>query len=121
MKIILADDHPEVLKIVAKLLRRVGHEVYETKDGQEALDLQFSIHADLLITDMIMPRKNGLETILAFKSQFPGVKVIATSAGGKIQGDDTLEVAKGAGADAIFAKSGAIQDLLKIIAEFERR
>jgi CheY-like chemotaxis protein len=120
VKILLADDNPIVRTLLARILRTAGHDILEASDGLEATQIQAATPADILITDMLMPRKNGVETILHFKVHHPKVMVIATSGGGRIDGRPTLDAALGAGADAVFPKGGRIELLFQLIRKAQR-
>jgi CheY-like chemotaxis protein len=116
--IILAEDHPDFRKVLADLLTQSGHDVHQAADGEEALQLQASVKADVLITDIVMPRKDGIQTIVAFKQNYPNVRIFAISAGGRSHGKDTLIAAKSAGADAVFPKATGLGALLQAIESF---
>jgi DNA-binding response OmpR family regulator len=98
------------------LLERAGYEVELAQDGARALELQRSQPADVLITDIFMPEKDGLETIERFRREFPGVRIIAMSGGGvHVRGETYLDIASIAGADAVLRKPFAMNLLLAAI------
>lgn len=76
--------------------------------------------ADLVITDMIMPGKGGMETILELREEWPEAKIIAISGGDSLGPQPYLEVAEGFGAVRIFSKPFDVQELLKAVKEMLR-
>jgi DNA-binding NtrC family response regulator len=103
-RILLIDDDHHILLMVKKMLERAGFEVDLASNGNEGLELFKSMHADLVITDIIMPEKEGLETIREMRRLQPDLKIIAMSGGGKISADNYLETAKIFGASTILEK-----------------
>jgi len=73
--------------------------------------------ADLVITDLIMPEQEGLETISRLKKMHPGVKIIAISGGGRIGPDAYLPAALELGADRIFSKPFDVQEIVDSVRE----
>jgi len=72
--------------------------VVEAADGNEGLRLLRAQSADLVVTDLVMPEKEGLETIMELKRRFPGIKIIAMSGGGHNQPCTYLDLARKLGA-----------------------
>lgn len=103
-RILIIDDDHHILLMIKKMLERAGYEVDLASNGNEGLELFKSIQADLVITDIIMPEKEGLETIREMKRLSPDLKIIAMSGGGKISADNYLETAKIFGASRVLAK-----------------
>jgi CheY-like chemotaxis protein len=113
VRILVVDDDSEIREMIKKILLRSGYEVMLAGNGQEALDLQKAIPADLIITDLIMPEKEGLETIIEIRRDYPSVKIIAMSGGGKIGPDNYLKTAKVLGAHKTLSKPFELRELLK--------
>jgi len=94
-KILIADDEPDILEIIQYNLVREGYEVYTAKDGEEALEKAKSIRPDLIILDIMMPKKNGMEVceILRAQPQFKDTLIIFLTAlndeGSHIKGLET--------------------------------
>lgn len=112
-RILLIDDDDSIREIVTELLTHSGHTVIEARDGQEGLELFPRAAADLVITDMHMPRKNGLEVLRALQDTQPPVKVIAISGGGTSEIKHPLDTARLLGAVRVLAKPfscGALLD-----------
>jgi DNA-binding NtrC family response regulator len=108
--ILLVDDHPEFLTIQQALLERAGHTVVTATNGAKALAAVDAGDFDLVITDIIMPDKEGLETIIELRRRRPLLKVIAMSGGGRMGAWSYLELAE---------KLGAIHTLEKPFNETE--
>lgn len=68
-KILIADDEPDILEIVSYNLSKEGYEIYTAKDGNEALEKAKLLHPDLIILDIMMPRKTGVEVCQILRSQ----------------------------------------------------
>lgn len=112
-RILVIDDEDLARFTVANILESAGHEVVEASDGEEGLALQKEHPFDLVVTDIIMPKKEGVETIVELKRDFPDMKVIAISGGGRTRNLDFLELAKQFGADKILAKPFTEEELLE--------
>jgi DNA-binding NtrC family response regulator len=103
-RILIIDDDHHILLMIKKMLERAGFEVDLASNGLEGLALFQKIQADLVITDIIMPEKEGLETIREMKKIRSDLKIIAMSGGGKISADNYLETAKIFGASIVLEK-----------------
>jgi DNA-binding response OmpR family regulator len=103
-KILVIDDEPSILLMIKKMLEREGHEVDLALNGRDGMELFENIKPALVITDIIMPEKEGLETILELRKKNPGLKIIAISGGGRISPEGYLPGAKLLGADMVFQK-----------------
>ena len=115
MRILVLDDNADVLESMRLLLAASGHDAVTAADAHEALELQSRQPADLLITDIFMPGVDGLETILAFRSRWPGLKIVAISGGGVRAKRDYLGVAGEIGADVLMRKPVDPEDLLATV------
>ena len=91
-RILLIDDDLDVRTLIQRELEAAGHEVRSAPNGAEGLALQRASPSELVVTDIFMPEKEGLETIRELREQFPDVKVIAISGGGRI-GTPTWRIA----------------------------
>jgi DNA-binding response OmpR family regulator len=103
-KILLIDDDNHFREMFSELLKRNNYEVIETNDGRNALPLYENNQPDLVITDIIMPDKEGIETILDLKKKHPSAKIIAISGGGRTNAMDNLRSARLLGANLSFEK-----------------
>jgi DNA-binding response OmpR family regulator len=113
--ILVVDDDPQVLEVVGEMLRLEGYDVATAADGREALAKFRSQEFDLVITDLIMPEKEGLETIVEMKRLRKTVPLVAMSGGGRIGPMDYLLTARTIGAAATLAKPFARSELISLV------
>jgi YesN/AraC family two-component response regulator len=116
-KILIIDDEPYILLMLKKMLERAGYEVDLASNGREGLELFSKASADLVITDIIMPDKEGLELILEMKKKRPGLKIIAMSGGGRISPESYLECAQHFGAEKVFQKPFKQKEMVTAVKE----
>jgi DNA-binding response OmpR family regulator len=114
-RILVIEDDEKMRVLIGKALGRARYEVAEAADGDAGLRSHRDKPADLIITDLIMPEKEGVETIMEFKHDYPEVKIIAISGGGFIGPDPYLSLAKKLGADSVLAKPFELKELLKLV------
>jgi CheY-like chemotaxis protein len=114
-RILLIDDEEPVRLTLGEMLRLAGHEVVTAGDGQEGLERFRERAFDLVVTDVVMPRKSGAETILELRRLRPGLKIIAIYAGGRISGMDSGATAQDLGADRLLAKPFTREELLAAV------
>ncbi|MGB2630869.1 MAG: response regulator [Candidatus Omnitrophota bacterium] len=117
-RILVIDDNDEFRDIIRRWLEDGGYEVVEAVNGEEGIKRYREKPADIVIADIIMPKKEGIETMMELKRDFPDVKIIAVSGGGVVDPRDYLEGAKLiGGATRTFAKPFKREELLKAITE----
>jgi len=114
-KILLADDDHQVRNMLKLTLEREGYEVVEAEDGVQAVRLYLNHSIDLVVTDIVMPEKEGIETIMELRSINPKIKIIAISGGGRISPDDYLNWARRFGVGHTFTKPVDRKELLEAI------
>lgn len=115
-KILLVDDNFDLLKLLHEVISRNGHQVQTAQDGQEALDLAKKDDFDLMITDLIMPEKEGIETIMAFKRFHPATRIIAMSGGGAgVGARDYLGIARSLGVSSTLVKPFSTVELMTTV------
>jgi DNA-binding NtrC family response regulator len=115
-RILIIDDDNEIRRLYGRILIQAGHEVVEAPEGNTGIRLFRAEPCDLVLTDIIMPEKEGLETIREFTRDYPGVRVIAISGGGKATGSSTcLSLAKLMGAHATLSKPVTGVELLEAV------
>ena len=114
-KILVLDDEPSILLMIKKMLEKAGHEVAIALNGKEGMLLFEKNKPDLLITDIIMPEKEGLETIFELRKMYPDLKIIAISGGGRIHPEGYLPSAKHFGANLIFQKPLVQKEFLQAV------
>jgi len=103
-KVLVIDDDSLVRDNIVRILERQGYQVLVASDGVRGLRMFRSEQPDLVITDVIMPEKDGIETIREIRGDCPDAKIIAISGGGRIGNVDFLKVAEKVGASEIIAK-----------------
>jgi CheY-like chemotaxis protein len=116
-KILIIDDEEQVRLYLRRILEPEGHEVVEAPDGKVGLQLYREEPFDLIITDVFMPEKEGLETIRELRSEYPEVKIIAISGGGRNIDLDFLPLAKQFGALRTLTKPFDRQEMLNAVQE----
>jgi CheY-like chemotaxis protein len=114
-KILIVDDEETDRVGLAGILERAGHEVTMAADGNEALGLYMRERVDVVVTDMVMPGKDGLGLISALKQVDPNAKIIAASGRSRSQ----LEASTIFGADAVLTKPIDPERLLATVAELD--
>jgi CheY-like chemotaxis protein len=115
-KVLVVDDNVELLKMLQKLVSKAGHEAHLAGDGNEALRLAEEHDFDLIITDLIMPGKEGVETILTFKKLHPRTKIVAMSGGGRYaSGPDYLGIAENLGVASTLVKPFSTLSFLQTV------
>src|SRR5690242_8002624 len=93
-QILVIDDEPMLRRTLRAVLERAGHTVVEAEDGNQGLE-QFNVQRpDLVLTDIIMPNREGVETIGEMRRQAPDLPIIAMSGGGTRGGDLFLTLAE---------------------------
>ena len=114
--ILIIDDNENLLRMMSELLRRSGYKVFSAIDGAQGLKTYYANVPDLVITDIIMPEKEGLEVIMELTRQDPKPKIIAISGGGKLGPQSYLPLAETLGADYVLEKPfhpGELVDYVK--------
>lgn len=101
--LIIEDDH-NILLMIKRMLESFGFDIKLASNGLEGLEFFRKFDVDLVITDIIMPEKEGLEIIREMRRERPELKIIAMSGGGKLSASNYLETAKIFGAASILEK-----------------
>lgn len=116
--ILIIDDEIPARRILGRILEKRGHRLYEASDGAEGLRLVAEQAIDLVITDLLMPEIDGIETILELRRSHATVKIIAISGGGDYRcGTDFLRAASALGADRVFQKPFSSGNLIPAVQE----
>lgn len=116
-KILVIDDDDTIRTLLCRMLERSGHQVLAAADGAQATDLFRQNPLDLIITDLFMPDREGLEIIQELRKNHPQVKIIAISGGGSIGGTSFLDIARLIGASRTLEKPFGSQALLSTVDE----
>ena len=111
-RILVIDDDRPLLKVLSDLLQSAGHEVTTAVDGDEGLQCLSAAPFDVVLTDLIMPNKEGLETIRDVRRRDAGIKIIAMSGGGFGDGRTYLGLAAKLGAHRTLPKPFSRAELL---------
>ena len=115
-RILVIDDEKGIRVLLRKILEEIGYEVVEASDGEEGVGIYRDQQADVVITNIVMPRKDGCEVIRELTGDVPDVRIIA------ISGDPAcLPVAQALGASRAFSKPSSIRDLLGSVEELVDR
>ena len=115
--ILVIDDSAEIRQLVRDVFVREGHDVREAFDGVEGVAFYQEAKADLVITDLFMPRKDGIQTITESHEFDDSVNVIAMTSRGGEENYDFLRVARALGAGITLEKPFALDDLRKVVKE----
>lgn len=116
-RILVIDDEELSLFTMREILEDAGHTVETAGDGMAGLALQRSQAFDLVITDMVMPRMEGIELIAEIRGTNSSIPILAISGSGRSHNTDFLELARRRGANAGLIKPFSEDDLLNVIAD----
>jgi two-component system, chemotaxis family, chemotaxis protein CheY len=114
-RILVVDDDPSIRRTLEALLNRAGYEVIQARDGTEAVRLWREQGGDLVITDLHMPEKDGIQTIIELLSHSPGARIIAMSGGGQTKRLDLLGNASLLGAVLTIEKPFTISEMMTLV------
>ena len=120
-RILLIDDDDSVREMLSATLTAYGHTVIQAGDGHEGLKLFEHANPDLVITDIVMPEKEGIEVLSVLRTLRPSVKVIVMSGGGRNRPADYLYIAKALGASSVLTKPFSSQVLITAVEELLAR
>jgi DNA-binding response OmpR family regulator len=113
-KILLIDDDELLRRVLSKALEYAGHTIIQAADGQQGIELARATGVELVITDLVMPVREGVETILQLRRERPALPIIAIS-GDHSNSKLYLEIAAKIGAKRILSKPFAPAELLKLV------
>lgn len=116
--ILLVDDEAAVRNALERVLTRAGYTVMAVENGAQAIEYAQQRPVDLVVTDLIMPEQEGIETIVRLRRIHPNLPIVAMSGGGSGDPADYLKIARGLGAKATLAKPFHPDVLLTTIARF---
>jgi CheY-like chemotaxis protein len=114
--ILVIDDDDTMRRKIRRILEGADHEVFEATGGRQGTKLFAERRPDLVITDIVMPDKEGIETILDIRKMSENAKIIAVSGGGVDIGLNYLDVAGRLGATAVLAKPFRASELTDLVA-----
>ena len=110
-RILIIDDEEMVRSMLREVLQQDGHEIVEASDGQAGIEQCHEHNIDLIITDIMMPQKDGFETIRELTRTHPDIKIIALTG----YGLHNLPVAYDLGASKVFEKPIKPRDLREAV------
>ena len=113
--VMIVDDEELIRNMIKTSLTRIGYEVLEAENGKKAMQLVQEENIKLVIADLVMPEKGGLELIMELKTLYPDIKKIAISGRLPTENESLTGLAEGFGVNAVFAKPFEIFDLLNVI------
>jgi CheY-like chemotaxis protein len=120
-RVLVADDDEQFRSVMARMLELEGHEVLLAADGFEAGDLYRKHLPEVVVLDLYMPEKEGLETLLELRTHFPDIRIVVISGGGGPFKLDPLLTAKRMGAVATLTKPISRDDLVAALDEALKR
>jgi CheY-like chemotaxis protein len=112
-EILVIDDEPQLRKIIVRVLAGAGHTVHQAPDGQHGLEMFRSLRPALVISDIVMPDGEGIETIRQMRKDAPEIPILAMS--GASNRLLYLRAAGGLGASALLEKPFTPKDLLAAV------
>ncbi len=116
-RVLVVDDDPVFRELLLCFLEDANYQVDTVINGFQAVESYRVNPADLVIMDIVMPDKEGLETIIELRKKYPEVKIIAISGGGSHGPEDYLDSARLLGVKFTFAKPFEMTDLLESVKE----
>jgi len=117
MRILVIDDDEQMRVLLRQVMEWSGYTVIDAENGRKGMQKQREEPVDLVITDLIMPEQEGLETITTLKREFPEVKIVAISGGGRIGPEAYLPAAQELGADLAFSKPFDVKEFVTAVRE----
>ncbi len=116
--VLVIDDENGVREVISESLKVCGYQVMQAENGRAALALiGQGRKPDVVITDLIMPEQDGMETILSIRQKFPDVRLVAISGGGRRNSVDFLMLAEDLGADIALPKPLDMDELERVVGE----
>jgi DNA-binding response OmpR family regulator len=120
-RVLVIDDEQQIRRMIKIALEQEGYDVTLAEDGNAGLAAIRDQPMDLVITDLIMPDKEGIETIIELRKKYPAVPIIAISGGGRVSPKNYLDVARSIGASRVFEKPVALRDLTTAVRDLLAR
>lgn len=115
--VLIIEDEAPIRSLIRTFLEAEGFTVLDAENGKIGIDVYRTNDVDLVITDLIMPEKEGIETIRELKKTNPEVKIIAISGGGVLDPEEYLAIAKRMGVARTLAKPFTHESLVKAVHE----
>jgi CheY-like chemotaxis protein len=112
LRILVIDDEPLLRSTVVTILTRAGFGVEEAPDGAAGIAMFHKNQPDMVITDLFMPNRDGIEVVMELKRSYPHTKILAMTGGGQMQMMELASAAKSLGATHILYKPFDKESLL---------
>ncbi len=116
-KILIVDDEEDSRKLLRQTLEEAGYEVLEADNVEAGLQTLRSAAVDLILTDILMPDKSGLEFIQEIQDHFAGVKIVAISGGFIRSAHKEATLAEALKIESTLAKPYSVKELLQTVSE----
>ena len=113
--VLIIDDDNEMRATLRKILEGAGHTVLDAQDGKQALRMYAGNPTDLVITDIYMPKMDGIEFVMRVCEAFPEARIIALSGGGYLGKENALAAASSLGAVGVLEKPFSIDECLELV------
>ena len=113
--VLVIDDDADLRTVLRDMLETLGCSVTEAEDGAAGVACVNGQDFDLVITDILMPRQEGIETIVALRKIEPHLRIVAMSGGGQVNGLTVLDFAHKLGADSVLEKPFSFQAIADIV------
>jgi DNA-binding response OmpR family regulator len=114
-RILIIDDEEQIRTMLKRVLEREGHETMAASNGRLGMRIHLKDPADLVITDIIMPEQEGIETIIKLRRESPRTKIIAISGGGDVGAEGYLAMAGKLGAQVTLQKPFGLEEILMAV------
>ena len=115
--ILLVDDNDEFRTMLSEVLTGAGYQVQEASDGEQAIRLYESQPTDMVTTDLVTPKKEGLKMIAEFKRLYSDSKIIAITGSERRGSEASLKMAEALGAQRVLAKPFSQGEILDMIGQ----
>jgi DNA-binding response OmpR family regulator len=113
--VLVIDDELEIQDLLVQMLSNEGHTVFSASDGNQGLDVVHTKQIDIVITDIVMPEKGGIETIIDMHKEYPGIKILPMSGRINMELDVFTNLCNYFGAAQGLAKPFGREELLKAV------
>ena len=117
--ILVVEDDLALRSVICRYLGGEGYQVTEAFDGDKAIEALERAPFDFVLTDIIMPNREGIETIIETHARWPETKIVAMSGGGRIGPGTFLQLAQDFGADAILKKPFRFSELIETLEQLK--
>ena len=116
-RILVVDDDPLLRELLTDLLSAHGHDVTVATDGREGMAHLARQPVDLIVTDLLMPNQDGIETITAVRKTHPMLPIVAITGGNRLDPDYYLRMAATLGATRVLKKPFRIEEFRRCVDE----